>query len=137
MLKERVEEARAAARFALIQKRDAQGRPSVVLVPGHQAARYQVILRRKGNHGELLTAECRKEAGAVGYIPCQGNSNGTVCYHTMAAVIAAAGDSGYAVKFSDGPEAAIKLKNFGGHSYVLRSVQGINGFLWITAYKGR
>lgn len=136
MLKERVEAARAAARFALIQKRDAQGRPSVVLVPGHQAARYQVILRRKGNHGELMTVECRKEAGVAGYIPCQGNSNGTVCYHAMAAVIAAAEDSGYVVKFSDKPATAIKLKNFGGQAYVLRSEQG-NGELYVTVYKGR
>ena len=136
MLKERVEEARAAVRFALIQKRDAQGRPSVVLVPGHQAARYQVILRRKGSHGELMTAECRKEAGPVGYIPCQGNVNSTVCYHAMAAVVAAAGDSGYVVKFSDKPVTAIKLKNFGGQAYVLRSEQGIGG-LYVTVYKGR
>lgn len=87
----RVTEARAAAKFAKIIKTDALGRPINVIVPGHEAKNYTVIVRRHDNR--VYATECLLNTGVTGYIPCPGNSNGHICYHSFAAIIAIAGDA--------------------------------------------
>jgi hypothetical protein len=122
-LADRTEEARAAARFAHISQRDREGRVRVVEVPGHDMAHHRIIIRHEVLEGKkVLSAECAKEAGAAGWIPCNGNLHG-VCYHAMAAVIIAACDAGYEVRFTKDVPVARKLKNFGDTPVPLYSWQ--------------
>lgn len=95
-LNDRVIEAKALASLSKIVSRDKHGRVSVVLVPGSEATRNQVIIRRFA--GGIISCECRKEAGAHGYIPCNGNLKG-VCRHSIAAVMVAMADQGYIPRF--------------------------------------
>lgn len=121
--KDRVAEARAAARFGAILTRDKVGRARVVLVPGHNMAQYRVIIRwhKDEETGKYrVSTECHKVAGAAGHIPCYGN---TVrgCYHSMAAIIIAAEDAGMSVMFSDESANAKRIKNLGDGTFAMYS----------------
>jgi len=130
----RVKEARAATKFTQIITRDAQGKPKTLYVPGHDGKRYQVIVRRIQVAGRnVVTTECRQDAGRLGYKPCPGNGR-TVCYHAMAAVIASAADSGYKVAFSDDANAAVRLSHMGGSANELMAHNG-TGVLYLRIYK--
>jgi hypothetical protein len=122
--KDRVAEARAAARFGTILTRDREGRARVVLVPGHNMTTHRVIIRRYKDDeiGNYISAECHKEAGPAGHIPCNGNMAG-VCYHSMAAIIIAVEDAERTASFSDNWNIAKKLKNFGSSAFALYSHQ--------------
>lgn len=116
---ERVKRARSAAQFANIVTRDARNRARVVYVPGHSGARYRVILRHETvGDTNVLSAECAKDCGVVGFDPCKAKC---VCYHSIAAVIAAAADARYDVRVAQSPKDAMKLCNFGGHVAALYS----------------
>lgn len=120
---DRVDEARAASRFGRIVKRDAEGRPTVIQLPGHNASRYRVILRREHINGiAVMSAECAKEAGPIGHIHCNGNMAG-VCYHSIAAMVLVAEDSGYKVSFTKDVNVATRLANLGGKVTALYSWQ--------------
>lgn len=83
-LSERVEIARSALPFVGVVEKDKTGKPRVLLVPGSGGKRYQVIIRRSN----VISVECRCEAGGIGYIPCKGNSlNETICRHSMTALL--------------------------------------------------
>jgi len=126
MLKERTTKARAAARFGHVLSRDKEGRVKTVLLPGTDGKQYQVILRRRGG----LSTECRLDTGH-GHLACAGNSNGHVCYHSLAAVTLASRDAGLTARFCGTEKAAKRLKRLGGTLISLNSRQG-TGRLWIV-----
>ena len=127
MLKDRTTKARAAARFGKVLSRDKDGRARTVLVPGSSGKQYQVILRRAGG----LSTECRLDTGH-GHLACKGNSNGHVCYHSIAAVALATGDAGLSARFCGTEAAAKRLTRLGGSVVSLNSRQG-TGRLWVVA----
>jgi hypothetical protein len=109
-LADRVREARAAAKFGTIVK---TGATSEVTVPGHDAQRMDVLIRKEYvNQKHLLSGECRVWQ-IHGHKDCRGNHNG-VCYHTIAAVILLADAQGYDVSFTDSTKAADSTRKFGG-----------------------
>lgn len=101
-LAERVKRARQIANYAQITQRDKAGRVRTVILPGHSARRYQVILRREPAG---LTTECRLDLDGRGYHECPGNSR-AVCYHSIAAAIVAAADQGRLVAIAADRQAA-------------------------------
>ena len=127
MLKDRAMKARASARFGKVTSRDRDGRVKVVLLPGTDGKQYQVILRR----GAALTTECRLDTGH-GHLDCKGNSNGHVCYHSIAAVALASRDAGLNARFCATERAAKRLARLGGTLVSLNSRQG-TGRLWVVA----
>lgn len=116
--KERVEKARAGAKFAKITQRDKAGMVRVVVVPGSDGKQYHVILRR---HGGIWSGECRLAVGPAGHVPCEGNSNGYACYHCMTAVIVAAEDAGKKVQFTNSEPKARRLERLGMKAFRLQS----------------
>lgn len=115
--KNRVEKARAGARFAKVVQKDKAGKVRAIVVPGSDGKQYQVILRR---HGGIWSGECRLDAGPAGYVPCPGNKNGFACYHCMAAVIVAAEDARKKVQFANSEPKAKKLENLGMKAFRLQ-----------------
>lgn len=95
-LKDRKDKRVAALQFAYVQERDNQGKVKSVLVPGTEGKLYKVILRRIANDPTRLNGiqtECLCQTG-IGSIPCKGNGRHTICYHSQAAVMLAAQESG-------------------------------------------
>lgn len=95
-LNDRVLEAKALASLSKIQTRDKHGRVHTVIVPGSNATRNHVIIRRF--NGGIISCECRKEVSGNNYVPCNGNLSG-VCRHSIAAIMVAMGDQGYTPRF--------------------------------------
>jgi len=104
-----LELARSAAEFVCIMQRDPLQRPTVILVPGHDAKRYRVILRWNKTS---VSAECAIDAG-LGFIPCP--SGDKMCYHRRAALIAAFKDRGWVVHFGQSKDSLARLKRIGGN----------------------
>ena len=106
-----------------------------VLVPGSDAKRYQVILRRPKNG--IITTECRVEASSNGYVDCKGNSNGSLCYHSLAAIETAAREAHRRVAFCSTYQAAKKVAQLhSGKIGYLDSHQG-HGTLVLVTYDRR
>lgn len=97
--------ARARAKAVQILKRDPTGRAVAFRVPG-TARSYVVTLYRKD--GRIWTY-CKQESGPK----CRGNGN-SICYHSIAAVIAAAKDKGYRTSWCETWSKVKRLRNFGG-----------------------
>ena len=82
--------AEIASLFVGVTQRDNKRRPKVLIVPGSEGKRYQVIIRRFENLADkIVTCECRLETGH-GYLGCLGNGHRkgteTLCYHSQAAI---------------------------------------------------
>lgn len=111
-LNDRVIEAHAIASLGRILSRDRRGRVTAVCVPASEATQNHVIIRRKD--GGVITTECRKEAGHIGYVDCLGNLSG-VCRHSLAAIIIAMRDMGYIPRFrrslDDAKQLAKRMKD--------------------------
>src|SRR3990167_7550158 len=60
---------------------------------------------------------------------CKGNSNGTVCYHGMAAVMAAAARKGQVLSLFDNFSTAVNFSRLGGKLVKVVSAQG-QGHAW-------
>ena len=108
-LAKRVKRARQIANYAQILQRDKAGRVRTVILPGHHARRYQVILTRSG-HG-ILT-KCELDLAGRGLDACPGNSSKkqpAICYHSIAAVILAAADRGRLVAIAADRQAANRV----------------------------
>jgi len=123
-LSKRVKRAKASAAFAKIMSKNKQGAVTKVVVPGHEGKQYQIIIRR----ASVLSTECRLDT-AGGYQACPGNSNGHVCYHSIAALEVAARESKVALSWCQNEREAIRLENLGGQSFPVTSWQG-KGRLW-------
>lgn len=128
MLAVRVQNARAIADAGLVSitKRDKDGKAKVLVVPGTKGKQYQVILRRSGT----WTVECSLITPA-GEVACKGNSNGYICYHSLAAIFTAAKECRCCVKVIESRDGADRLARLGGTVYELRSYQG-TGRLWLV-----
>lgn len=98
--------------FAAITSTTPNTHTSTVLVPGHNAAQYEVIVRRgKG----IITSECAKRV-SCGTVSCLGNLK-ALCYHSRIAVMRVAHDAGYSVAFCATSGDALVLSRIGGHVY--------------------
>ena len=125
-LSQRVEIAKSALPFVGIVERDKTGKPKVLLVPGSEGKRYQVILRRVPG---IVSAECRCET-EIGHIPCKGNSlNETVCRHSMTAIAKSVDLVGLHISFCQNERDAKKLAKLGGKVYPIVSFQS-KGQVW-------
>lgn len=93
--------ASAAALFSKIESDN--GKTAVVLVPGHDAKTYRVILRRDGG---VVTAECLLVT-SIGDKSCASGEH--LCYHSMAAMIKIADASKVALSFTKSADSAKRL----------------------------
>jgi len=107
MNKMNIQAAKSATEFVRIVSRDREGRASYLEVPGHKGARYNVKLKRNG----LLTSHCYIDRGGMGNADCPSRH---ICYHTLAAVAAAAEDVGMTVVWCNSLDDAKRLSNLGG-----------------------
>lgn len=82
-LKSRLPKRKEASQHAEILLRDGKNRPILVAVPGSDTRLYQVTLGRLPS-GIQTQCKCGGQA-------CQGNSRHTICYHSQAAILLAAG----------------------------------------------
>lgn len=85
-----------AREFVHVLSRDDKGRPTRLLVPGHEGRLYKVDLERNGK----LEATCRQvgESGTVFYADCKGAQR-NICYHILAACMVAAEEQGKEVRW--------------------------------------
>lgn len=128
-LGKRTEIARSALSFVGILEKDKQGKPKVLIVPGSEGKRYQVIIRR---HTNSVSCECRCETG-IGFIPCKGNSlNDTVCRHSLTAIAFSARLAGKKVSFCESERDARRLGQLGGRIIPIISWQS-KGKIWGVA----
>jgi len=125
----RFDKAKLIAKFCKIKDRDKEGRIKSVLVPGSDAKRYRVILRRERGH---LTTECLLITGG-GCLACAGNTR-TVCYHSIAALLVVAVEKETKMSICKNEASARKLENLGGKAYEILSRQGGNP-IWIVLTK--
>lgn len=117
-----------------VSKRDARGRATVIEVPGTEAKRYRVILRRSGR---TISAECALEAGhSLGHITCRGNRCAKqLCKHSMAAIEFAIREQGMLGHWCESIADAQKLhRMIGGTIFTAKSYDG-NGVAIILVTK--
>ena len=101
-----------------ILTRDRAGLVKTVRVQG-TAETYKVIVRRDNNQ---LSAECLCES-PLGHIPCAGNTH-SFCYHSIAALRAAAKDATRILRLSEKGKVSLQLmQRCGGKLLPLRSWQ--------------
>lgn len=112
-LTKQVQKARSAQRFASVIQRDHQKRAQSVLVPGSNAKIYRVILRRT----PAFTAELNIQTNSGLVKPHFAFK--TLTYHAMAAVMVAARENGYTVRWCQTLEDAKNLSNLGGTPFTL------------------
>lgn len=117
-LNQRVRKARMAAKAGVLQKI-----PSGYRVPSRTQPNHHVVLARffKNHDGAGYRITCHYEFNEAGQERCPGNSNGHVCWHCMAAVLAAA--KGPVAFFEDLKEAK-RYAHLGGKLMILRSGDG-------------
>jgi hypothetical protein len=130
----RLDKSQAAARFAHVEQTDGDKKVRRVSLPGSDGKRYQVIIRRDAQHGfgkRVITTECRQMVAGDNFVPCKGNTNGHVCYHSVAAVLVAAEKSGHSVAVCKTYGDAQRLSRMGGAIAVLSSHQG-KGILYLV-----
>lgn len=101
--------AKNVVEFSKVMSRDANGRVKTVLVPGHDAKQYYVILHRNGG---IMEVECALQT-PNGPIGCPGNKGG-VCYHSLAAVAKAAQENHSQVAFLTTKRDARNVANLHG-----------------------
>lgn len=120
-------EGHKAASFVGVLRRDNEGKAVRLTVPGHDGRWYVVGIERKS-----ASATCmRMDYGNEG-VHCAGNSNGTVCYHVLAAMEKIAQESGYKVAWCPNDKVAHKLAHTGGKVLCVKSAQG-QGRAWGVA----
>lgn len=129
-LKSRVEKSRAAARFAKVIENDTVGRARLVVVPGSEGKQYTVELIRWDAHGMILT-DCHDHTEI-----CKGNSAmregpGGICYHSLAALVAAGARRKHLVRFCEDDQDASRLTRLGYKVFCVRSNQGL-GRVWMA-----
>ena len=94
---ERIVDAKAAARFISVLRRDERSRPTILSIPGHEGKRYTVVLVR--NDAEKTVRVKCLHSGNMSDI-CEGNYR-SVCYHSFAAIMFAAKEAGFSVRIFD------------------------------------
>jgi hypothetical protein len=83
----------------------------------------------------VVECTCNKVAGVGMEQPdCKGNCNGTICYHSLAALVKKAGDKGQTLSLFDNFSDAARYANFGGQLIKIVSSQG-SGQCWAVSKK--
>lgn len=115
----RVRKARYAVRAGILQKI-----PSGYRVPSRTRPDHHIILAQffKGQDGAGYRVTCHYEQNILGQWRCPGNQYGHVCWHVLAAVIAAAGKK--PVAFFEELHDAEHYQNLGGKLCEVRSGDG-------------
>ena len=81
----------------------------------------------------VVKVECHQVAGVGMPQPnCKGNENGTICYHSLAALIKKANSHNDQLSFFDSFTDAVRYANFGGKLSKVVSAQG-NGYCWMVS----
>ena len=97
-------DAKAAARFAVVTDKDEKERPTIILVPGHKMARYQVEITRT----KSINLVC-KDIDKGEFCPSK-----TFCYHCLAALIVIARNNKVNIAFTQTEEQARTLARVQG-----------------------
>ena len=109
--------ARNVSEFCDIRARDAEGRATIVFVPGHEGREYFVFIHRNG----ALKVRCN-EPGPWGNQGCKGSLK-HFCYHMLAALEFAAADQGMTLSWCESKEDAERLARIDGKVFHARSLQ--------------
>lgn len=113
--------ARNVKEFVHVLERDGQGRPTRLLVPGHEGKLYEVDLERNGK----LEADCHQvgESGTVFYAHCKGAQH-NICYHILAACMVAAEEQGKEVHWRDSETTSrLSARLLEGEQFSVKSAQ--------------
>ena len=102
-----LQKAQAASLFAYTQ---AKPNGYNVIVPGSHGKQYLVLLRVSN---KVYTGECLLMVGDQ-TTPCPSTPHDGVCYHILAALIAAARGFNQKLSFTESQANAVKLSNIGG-----------------------
>lgn len=100
---------------------------------------YQIRLKwdKKGRIEDIehftITCQCQKVTGP-GMVDCKGNSNGTVCYHSLGSFIKMTKKNGSEARLFDNFSDAFRYSNFGGKLVKVVSQQG-EGVCWAVVSK--
>lgn len=87
-----------------------------------------LVINIEGITAGLIECECSKVT-ATGMESCRGNSQHTVCRHSMATLTKAANDKGQSIQFFDKFIDALRYSNLGGKLVKMVSKQG-SGVVW-------
>ena len=109
--------ARNVKEFCDIRARDAEGRATIVFVPGHEGREYFVFIHRNG----VLRVRCN-EPGPWGNHGCEG-SRKHFCYHMLAALEFAAANQGMTLSWCESKADAERLARISGKVFHARSLQ--------------
>ena len=118
-LNARVRKARYAVRAGILQKI-----PGGYRVPSRTRPDHHIILVQffKGRDGVGYRVTCHYEQNILGQWRCPGNQFGHICWHVLAAMMAAAGRKSVAF-FEDLGEAK-RYQNLGGKLCIVQSGDG-------------
>lgn len=130
--RDRVRMARRASEFAGVIRRDKNGQPVTVVVPGHEGKQYQVSFSRARSADGVLRASCFLTGNNQVIGDCPGNVVG-VCYHVMAAMIAVAAKTGCSVRMYEHVDSDTPL--FGNRRHTLVSGQSQARLVFSTVAK--
>lgn len=130
MKADRIKQARFLAEngFIYVQRRDKDGRPIVLLTPGHEGRLYHVVLKRSPD-GKSIRIVCDNVIGDS-FVRCPGSAK-TVCFHGLAALIVVAKEHGADISICKNRIDAIRRRNLGGKVYTVWS-QHSNRPMWIV-----
>lgn len=129
-IKSRKQKILQAASTACIVKTDKNGHPKTIRIKGSKD-NYQVnfkigVGQVEGIDYFVFEASCVK---LNGWHDCKGNSNGYVCYHSLAGLQKRAQWSGKKLILVKSFQSAVNLLNFGGQLIKISSTQG-EGYCW-------
>lgn len=129
--------ARMIARMNLpaILDRDQKKRAKTVQVPGSDGKNYQVVIHRhpkKGSYLESITTMCELMT-SVGNIPCQGNSNGSICYHSFTAILFSAMENDVDASICRSYDGAKHFKRLKKNKATIIQIKGSKKYYYIVA----
>lgn len=122
--------ARKISQFVQFLEFDKRGKPKVVVVPGHESKRYQVILWRDHNLDHIDT-ECTLIT-STGNIPCPSGKH--ICYHAIGAVLATIEYSGFNARVCKTHEDACRLSHIYKGIVVSLAVRYQSPVAWLVVY---
>ena len=145
-LANRTAKARALAKFAQVVERDGNGVVKVTRTPGTKCKSYKQVIRRFPAvarmdwdqvirmHPAIVRIDCWHENGGMGNTACKGNER-TVCYHSMASIIAAADCKGLHTSFCANGSDAAKLAQLSGTKPTRIVNRSGSGEVWAVCRK--
>lgn len=114
-------DSRHAAAFAQVKAHTAGAVKFAVSLPGHDAKRYEVLVRHEyrcegDREVPVRTLECLLDPPMGGQVPCpsRGTAHNRCCYHARAALQAVADKAGVRIAFCDSLAKAQRLARTGG-----------------------